>query len=332
MTALNRVGQATEEPDVRQSAGERRAWLGRAGFALVFVAVWSSGFLVGSIGTRTVAPGTLGFWRFLTASAVLGVIAVAGRGRWPRRPATWIHLIVSGILLQTCQFVGVFVALDLWVSAGITSLITDATPLVVAAAAVPLFGERLRSGQVVGLVLGFSGVTAAVSSDLAGFGTAAGILAAVAGLAGSAGGTLYQKRFGDDMDLRTGMFIQMLAATASIIPFTAVSGGFALPLTFAAISSVAWLALIGSIAAFVLLFYVLKRQPGASATSYLFLVPPVTALAGVPVLGQHLTPAAIAGFALAAIGVALVTRRPRESARKHLESSPHCRKPGRSGN
>jgi len=90
------------------------------------------------------------------------------------------------------------------------------------------------------------------------------------------------------------MVIQMLAATASIIPFTAVSGGFALPVTFAAMSSVAWLALVGSIAAFLLLFYALKRQPGASATSYLFLVPPATALAAVPVLGQHLTPAAIA--------------------------------------
>ncbi|WP_329052899.1 DMT family transporter [Amycolatopsis sp. NBC_01488] len=77
-------------------------------------------------------------------------------------------------------------------SAGITSLITDATPLVVAVAAVPLFGERLRFWQVVGLILGFAGVAAAVSSDLAGVGTAAGILAAVAGLAGSAGGTLYQ--------------------------------------------------------------------------------------------------------------------------------------------
>ncbi|OXM59335.1 hypothetical protein CF165_48255 [Amycolatopsis vastitatis] len=50
-------------------------------------------------------------------------------------------------------------------------------------------------------------------------------------------------------------------------------------------------------------------------------MPPATALAGVPILGQHLTPAAIVGFALAAIGVALVTRGPRESVREHLDSS-----------
>ncbi|MEU4249363.1 DMT family transporter [Amycolatopsis sp. NPDC026612] len=183
----------------------------------------------------------------------------------------------------------------------------------------PLFGERLRPWQIAGLALGFAGVTAAVSSDLAGYGTAAGILAAVGGARRLSRRILYQKHFGDDMDLRTGMFIQLLAATVSI-PFTAVSGGFALPLTFAAIGSVAWLALVGSITAFVLLFYILKRQPSASATSYLFLVPPATALAGVPILGQHLTPAAIVGFALAAIGVALVTRRPTD--RRHL--NPQC--------
>jgi drug/metabolite transporter (DMT)-like permease len=321
MTAPNRAGQDAARPDL-DSGGGFRTRLGTAAFAVLFVAVWSSGFLVGSIGTRTVAPGTLGFWRFLVATAVLGAIAVAGRGQWPRRPATWIHLVVSGILLQTCQFVGVFLALRLGVSAGITSLITDATPLVVAAAAVPLFGERLRTRQVGGLILGFAGVAAAVSSDLAGIATAAGILAAVAGLAGSAGGTLYQKRFGDDMDLRTGMFIQMLAATVSIIPFTMVSGGFALPLTVTAVGCVAWLALVGSIAAFVLLFYVLKRQPGAGATSYLFLVPPATALAGVPILGQHLSPAALLGFALAATGVALVTQNPHAAARRPLEPPP----------
>jgi len=322
MTAPNRAGQDAARHDVRDSGGRFRTWLGTAAFAVLFVAVWSSGFLVGSIGTRTVAPGTLGFWRFLVASAVLGVIAVAGRGQWPRRPAAWAHLIVSGVLLQTCQFVGVFVALRLGVSAGITSLITDATPLVVAVAAVPLFGERLRFWQVVGLILGFAGVAAAVSSDLAGVGTAAGVLAAVAGLAGSAGGTLYQKRFGDDMDLRTGMFVQMLAATVSIIPVTLVSGGFALPLTVTAVGSVVWLALVGSIAAFVLLFYVLKRQPGASATSYLFLVPPATALAGAPVLGQHLSLTALLGFALAATGVALVAQSPHAAARQPLEPPP----------
>jgi drug/metabolite transporter (DMT)-like permease len=186
--------------------------------------------------------------------------------------------------------------MSLGVSAGLTALISDATPLIVAAVAVPMFGERLRRGQVVGLVVGIAGVAAAVSADLSGFGSGAGLVAAVIGLAGAAGGTLYQKRFGESMDLRTGMFIQLLAATASIAPLARFTGGFAIPFTVSVIGSVVWLALVGSIGAFVLLFVLLRHRPGASATSYLFLVPPFTALAGVPLLGQTLSAGAVTGI------------------------------------
>lgn len=120
------------------------------------------------------------------------------------------------------------------------------------------------------------------------------------------------------------MFIQMLAATVSIIPFTLGSGGFALPLTVTAVGSVVWLALVGSFAAFVLLFYILKRQPGASATSYLFLVPPGNrpGRSPRPWPAPQLSPAALLGFALAATGVALVTRNSHASARQPLEPPP----------
>lgn len=284
-----------------------RGWITAGWLPVLFVGVWSSGFLVGSIGTRSVSPASLGFWRFALAAAALGAVVVLTRAPWPKQLSTWIHLVMIGVLLQTVQFAGAFIAMSRGVSAGLTSLITDSTPLVVAVAAAPLFGERLRRTQVLGLVTGFAGVGVAVGTDLSGLGSGAGILAAVVGLVGSAGGTLYQKRFGARVDLRTGMFIQLVAATASIAPLAAFTGDFAIPLTVSAIGSVVWLALVGSIGAFVLLFVLLRRHPGASATSYLFLVPPSTALVGVPLLGQPLTTAAVAGFALASIGVALVT-------------------------
>lgn len=229
---------------------------------MLFVVVWSSGFLVGGISTRTASPTALGFWRFALAAAVLGIVTILTRAPWPRRPSSWIHLLVAGVLLQTVQFAGSFIALSLGVSAGLTSLITCATPLVVAAVAVPVFGERLRRRQVIGLVVGLAGVAAAVASDLSGLGRGAGLLAAVAGLAGFAGGTLYQKRFGEHMDLRTGMFVQLLAATASIAPLAAFTGGFAIPFTVTAVASAVWLALVGSVGAFVLLFCSCGTVPG----------------------------------------------------------------------
>jgi len=136
------------------------------------------------------------------------------------------------------------------------------------------------------------------------------------------------------MDLRTGGAIQLLAATASAAMLVFLhGGGFALPLTWPALGSVAWLAIVNSIAAFAFFFWLLRNRGGAAATSYLFIVPPATALLGVPILGQPVNAGALGGIVLAALGVAMVTwRRPTEPAsRLDLRRSPTspitCRPP-----
>ena len=68
-----------------------------------------------------------------------------------------------------------------------------------------------------------------------GGGGAAGLVWVVAGLLGFAGGTLYQKRFGATMDLRTGTAVQLLAAAAVVLPVSLVAGqGVPLPHTASA--------------------------------------------------------------------------------------------------
>jgi hypothetical protein len=60
MSALNRTrldARRPESPDTTVTC----AWLGRTGFAVLFVAVWSGGFLVGGIGTRTVSSERSGY-------------------------------------------------------------------------------------------------------------------------------------------------------------------------------------------------------------------------------------------------------------------------------
>jgi drug/metabolite transporter (DMT)-like permease len=57
----------------------------------------------------------------------------------------------------------------------------------------------------------------------------------------------------------------------------------------------------------VLLFYwLLKREKSGEATSFLYLVPAVTAIAAVPILGQALHPLVIAGLLLALAGTTMV--------------------------
>jgi drug/metabolite transporter (DMT)-like permease len=283
---------------------------------IVFVPVWSSGYIAGSIGARSGASLALVAWRFLVAVLVLGAIALITRAPWPTAPRVYVHLLITGMLLQTVQLGGVFLGLGRGVPAGLSALILSVCPLIVAAVAVPLFSERLAGRQWIGLGLGLLGVLISVSEKLAGGdGQLIGYALTCLALGGLVAGTLYQKRFGLAVDLRTGTTIQLLGATVTSFPLAAVHGGLDLPLTVSALGALVWMATVNSIGALILLFVLLRRSPGGAATSLLYLVPPVTALLAVPLLGQHLGASVVAGMAVSGAGVVLVTAAGRRIAR-----------------
>jgi drug/metabolite transporter (DMT)-like permease len=278
---------------------------------IVFVPVWSSGYIAGTIGARSGASLALVAWRFLVAVVVLGTIALVTRAPWPTGPRIYLHLLVTGVLLQTVQLGGVFLGLGHGVPAGLSALILGVCPLIVAGVAVPMFAERLSVRQWIGLGIGLTGVLISVSEKLSGGGRLIGYGLTCLALAGLAAGTLYQKRFGHSVDLRTGTTVQLAGATVTSFPLAAAHGGLHLPLTASALGSLAWLAVVNSIGALILLFVLLRRTSGGAATSLLYLVPPVTALLAVPLLGQALTRSVVLGMAVSAAGVALVVTKSR---------------------
>ena len=76
--------------------------------------------------------------------------------------------------------------------------------------------------------------------------------------------------------------------------------------------TLAWLVLVLSIGAVSLLYILIRRGAATQVTSLFYLVPPVTALLAYAAFGERLNAMAVAGMALAALGVALVVyqRRP----------------------
>ena len=273
-----------------------------------FVLIWSSGYLVGTIGVHAGSPLALIAWRFLIALVVITIISLATRAPWPTNPRTYLHLLITGILLQTIQLGSVYLGLAAGVPAALSSVILGASPLLVAAAGQPLLGERLAPRQWTGLVIGLAGVIVCLSPTLTtGHQHLAGYLFTGIALIGYAGGTLYQKRFGQTVDLRTGTAVQLLGATITSFPLAALHGGLHLPLTPASLGSLAWLGTINSIGAFMVLFTLLRTRTGGAATSLLYLVPPVTAILAVPLLHQPLTSAVIIGMLVSGVGVTLAS-------------------------
>ena len=281
-------------------------WLAAGAFVAVFVLVWSSGFIAGTIGIRHGPELALIPWRFSTALAVLGIITLATRAPWPRQPRVYLHLLVTGVLLQTTQLAGVYLGLGHGVPAGLSSLILSLCPLIVAAASVPIFLERMTGRQWLGLGLGLTGVLVSLSDNVSGRGELIGYAFTVLALAGFAAGTLYQKKFGQAVDLRTAITVQLIGATATAFPLAALHGGLDLPLTAPVLGSLAWLATVNSIGSFALLFALLRRRSGGVATSLLYLVPPVTALLAAAFLGESLAISVLVGMAVSGAGVLLV--------------------------
>jgi drug/metabolite transporter (DMT)-like permease len=287
----------------------------------VFVLLWSSGFLVGSVGAHHAPPLALTFWRFCLAAGVLAAIARATHAPWPRGRAAWRHVAITGVLLQAVQFSGVYLGLSLGVPAALSSLIMGGAPIVVAGGAVVLLGERLDRRRWLGSALGLAGVALAVAGGLGPRPIGPGVALTLLALAGLAGGTLYQRHAGANMDLRTGGAVQLGVAAVLVAPLAALHGGLAIPLTAPALGSLAWLALVNSIGALSIFYVLLRRRDAAGATSMLYLVPPLTAVLAALLLGQPLGAGVWAGLALATAGVALATRPP-GSVRRPAAGAP----------
>jgi drug/metabolite transporter (DMT)-like permease len=275
----------------------------------VMVPVWSSGFIVGTLAVRHASGLSILFWRMGIASLVMAGICLVMRVKWPRDRRTLLQMVLVGLLLQAAQFVGIFLALEHGVSAGLTALLAGSSPLLVAVLATVLLDEHLKPIQWVGSLIGVAGVLFAVIESLHGGGSAIGFVFAVIGLAGLVGGTLVQRVGGGNIDPRAGLTIQLVVATVVIAPLTALTANF--DVGTEALAPMVWLTFGLSIGAVMLFFWLLRNEKSGEATSFLYLVPATTAIAGVPILDQPLQLGAVIGLALAFAGVRLVSS-PRE--------------------
>jgi drug/metabolite transporter (DMT)-like permease len=272
-----------------------------------FVLLWCTGYPAARIALDHFAPFTLLTARFGGAGLVYAACALLSRAAWPSGRAA-AHSAVVGSLTLALQFGALYLAVVLGVNVGMIALVIGTMPIVTAVLGLFL-GERVQPLQWLGFAFGFTGVALAVSGGL---GTAQRIgpgafIAVACGLLAISVGTVYQKRFASDVDMRSGLALQHLVAAALLLPFAAYEG-FRFDRSEASIASLGWVIGINSMAAFGLLFVLLRRGAVSQVAALFFLMPPVPALIDYVVLGDKLTPLKVAGIAAAALGVYLATR------------------------
>jgi drug/metabolite transporter (DMT)-like permease len=275
-----------------------------------FVAVWSSGYVVGSVATRSIAPLTVTMWRFVVSAFVLAAIAAYRRERWPRGLRDVTFTAATGLVAFGIQFTALYRGLAEGMPAATTALIACSAPLLVAVAGAGLGWDRLSARQWLGVLLGVVGVVVTLSDRLGRPPSLEALLWTLAGLGGLAGGSLLQGRLhgrGGPTALTTVQMVAGAVATAFWAPF---AGSLRIPETAPALTSFAWLALVAGVVGPLLLLAMIQRNGPTRGTSLLFLVPSVTALLGWVLLGEPVGALALVGLGVAGLGLWLGRRTP----------------------
>ena len=277
-------------------------------YPLLFVFLWSTGFIGAKYGLPDAGPLSFLLTRYGALILLMGALALATRAPWPAGPRQWLHIAVTGLLVHATYLGGVFIAIKHGLPAGVTALVVGLQPLLTATLAGALLGETVSRRQWGGLALGLAGVGLVVSGQFGDAALSAMLLPAVVALLGITLGTLYQKRHCAGFDLRTGSVIQFAASAAATAPLCLLTEGYAVDWTGGFVFALGWLVLVLSIGAVSLLNLLIRGGSAVNVASLFYLTPPTTALIAWAVFGETLTSTAIAGMALAVSGVWLVAR------------------------
>jgi drug/metabolite transporter (DMT)-like permease len=275
---------------------------------MLFVLLWSTGFIGARFGLPYIEPMTFLAVRMVFVVLIMTAIALIGRARWLHGGEIG-HSLVAGALVHGLYLGGVFIAISQGVPAGISALIPGLQPILTSTIANRFMGETVTKLQWFGLVLGLIGV-ALVLHDRAivDAGSAVGWIASFGSLFGITLGTLYQKRYCGRIDWRSGNTVQYAGA---LVLFGLAAFAFetrTIHWSGELIFAMAWLVLVLSIAAVGLMYWLIRRSAATGFASLFYLVPVVTALLAFMLFGEKLDALSIAGMVVCAVGVVLVNR------------------------
>ena len=284
----------------------------RFAIPLLFVFLWSTGFIFSKLGLPYAEP--LGFLalRFSIAAVLLILlIAIA-------RPAgnTWqtlgirdvCHSAVAGILLQAIYLGGVFSSIAIGTSAGLSALIVGLQPLLTVILATLWLKESFTLQKIAGILLGLAGVTLVIleRGQLDGTVSIAGLLLCIAALLAITTGSVYQKRFCTGIPLLPSVTVQYIASVLFLFPLALALESLTFIWTPVFVFTLTWLILALSLGAVFILMWLIKQGEAGRVATLFYLVPPVVALEAWVLFNEKISMVLLLGTVMCIAGVAVV--------------------------
>jgi drug/metabolite transporter (DMT)-like permease len=275
--------------------------------APIFVFLWSTGFIIARYSMPYAEPMTVIFIRFGSVVLCMLPVVLIWKAPWPNR-SQMIHIAIAGALLQAGYVGGVWAAVKEGMSAGLTALIVGLQPILTAWFAAWI-AEKVTPRQWLGLVLGLLGVGLVVWAKLSLTGMShLSLIFIVIALISITMGTLYQKKYCAQFDLRTGSVIQFAASAIICLPLMFLFEIREIIWAPELILSLIWAVLALSIGAISLLFVMIRNGEATRVTSLMYLTPPTTAIMAWLLFNEPITWTIILGIAITMSAVILVNR------------------------
>ena len=273
----------------------------------LFILIWSTGFIIARYGMPHAEPLTFLAIRFFGVILILLPCILWFKAPWPSKSQI-VHLALAGVLIQFGYLAGVWIAIRHGMPVGLTALIVGLQPILTAVF-VSFLAEKITRSQWQGLFLGLLGVFLVLYAQINTTGVnAQTIFFNIIGLLSITVGTIYQKKYCAQFDLRTGSLIQFMTslglATIGAFLFETREVEWVLEL----VGALVW-GIVGiSIGAMSLLFILIRRGNATKVSSLMYLTPPTTAIMGWILFNEPLTILVGLGTVLTMLGVLIVNQ------------------------
>lgn len=290
--------------------------------SVVFVIIWSTGFLVGRALVGAADPSLFLFIRFALASFVLFAAALAMSRGWPRRIAprlpglSWpparqaaAHMGI-GALVNGGYLVLAYRAIAEGLPAGIMALIGSWQPVLTVVLTLVVLRRRPGGMAVVSIGVSLLGVALVLAPGLAGQGHTISwflVCLAFAAVSSLTVGTMMQKRMSSDSLVPALAWQALGAAVVAGIAAAAGQETMFLP-TATVVTALIWSVLANSVLGMALMVHLVRKTSATYVSTIMLAAPPLAAVEALLMFDERLTWLQWGGIAIALAGVALTQR------------------------
>ncbi len=288
---------------------------------IILSILFGGSFFFSKVALAELRPFSVVLVRVSIAAVALHFIVLAVGQRMPASPKIWSLFLVMGIMNNLVPFSLIFWG-QTQISSGLASILVAATPVwAVLIAHLMTADERLTTGRMIGVLLGFGGVVIMLGPDLlSGFGlNALAQLAVIGATISYALAGIFGRRFHGISPLVTAAG-QLSCTAVMMVPITLwvdQPWHLTLPGTQTVLALLG-LSLLSTALAYVIYFRLLATAGATNLMLVTFLIPVSALFLGMTFLSEHLDPRHLIGMILIGGGLASIDGRLGALLKKHL--------------